>query len=61
MQLALSSFNMPATSTFRGILAALDETQRDVTLRGDAHEDLVEALAGLAAIAAEYVPRRRPC
>ena len=27
----------------------------------DAHEDLVEALAGLAAIAAEYVPRRRPC
>ena len=35
-------------------LAALDETLRDVTLRGDAHEDLVEALQGLAEIAAEY-------
>jgi len=51
---ALESCDVDARCDAAGILAALDETQRDVTLRGDAHEDLVEALAGLAAIAAEY-------
>ena len=51
---ALESCDVDAQCDSAGILAALDETLRDVTLRGDAHEDLVEALQGLAEIAAEY-------
>ena len=51
---ALESCDVDAQCDSAGILAALDETLRDVTLRGDAHEDLVEALQSLAEIAAEY-------
>ena len=51
---ALESCDVDAQCDSAGILAALDETLRDVTLRGDAHPDLVEALQGLAEIAAEY-------
>ena len=50
---SLESCDVDAQCDSAGILAALDETMRDVTLRGDAHEDLVEALQSLAEIAAE--------
>ena len=51
---ALESCDVDAQCDSAGILAALDETLRDVTLRGDAHEHPGGPPVGLAEIAAEH-------